>query len=194
MHTICGEWEFKLCWDSLYGGSDCRFCRQYYMVSCYSASCTYAFGYLYVVHQSFLLCTIQMHFGLQETHVIGCFLGAHVAVYYRSVRVQWGGESWVIGPNGVRRARTVHPFPLCRWIFKDWPPNPGFCTSDSRIQVEMRSVSHDGQLYRTCSHEDCGLHLAHSPHSGSNRAVHHKTVCRNDLSQSPPPSALYRSY
>ena len=55
---------------------------------------------------------MQMHFGLQETHVIGSFLGANVAVYYCSVRVQFGVESWVIAPNGAHRARTVHPFPL----------------------------------------------------------------------------------
>ena len=58
----------------------------------------------------------QMHFGLQETHVIGCFLSANVAVYYHSVRVQLGGESWVIAPNRAHGARTVHPF----------PPNPLF--------------------------------------------------------------------
>ena len=68
-------------------------------------------GYRYVVHQSFLLCTIQMHFGMQETPVIGCFLGANVAVHYLSLRVQLGAESWVITPNGAHRARTAHPFP-----------------------------------------------------------------------------------
>ena len=31
-----------------------------------------------------------------------------------SVRVQLGGESCVIAPNGAHCERTVHPFPLCR--------------------------------------------------------------------------------
>ena len=53
----------------------------------------FAFGCPYVAHQSFLLCTILMHFGLQETHLIGCFLGANVAGYYRSVGVLLGSES-----------------------------------------------------------------------------------------------------
>ena len=71
-----------------------------------------------------MLCTIQMHFGLQETHVIGCFLGSDVAVYHRSVRVQLGGESWVIAPNGAHRARTVHPFPLCGFMCVTLVPSP----------------------------------------------------------------------
>ena len=63
-----------------------------------------------------------MHFGLQKTHVIGCFLGANVAVYYRSVRVRLGDESWVIALNGAHRARTVHPFPLCVGGTQPKPP------------------------------------------------------------------------
>ena len=80
---------------------------------CCSASCTYAFEYLYAVYESFLLCTYQMHFGPQDTHVIGCFLGSNVVVCCRSVGVRLGAKSWVIAPNSVHCARTVHPFPLC---------------------------------------------------------------------------------
>ena len=35
--------------------------------------CTCEFGYRYAVHESFLLCTIQIHFGLQETHFLAVF-------------------------------------------------------------------------------------------------------------------------
>ena len=64
-----------------------------------------------------LLCTIQITSCFNSDYkrpmrypFTGCFLGANVAVQCLSVRVRLRG---VIGQNGVHRAHTVHPRPLC---------------------------------------------------------------------------------
>ena len=68
-----------------------------------------------LIHDSIETPRDQMRFPF-----LGCFLGAHVAVQYLSVRGCWGGESHVIAQNAVR---TVHPSRQ-RTALKDSPQGP----------------------------------------------------------------------
>ena len=67
--------ESKLCCDPLYGHCDCQFCRQYFVVSIVAQLLVpmHLDTYMLYMNESRLLCTIQIHVGLQETHCLAVF-------------------------------------------------------------------------------------------------------------------------
>ena len=73
-------------------------------------------------------------------HTLACSRprSANVAVYYCYARVQLGSESWVIAPNGVHRACTMCPFPLC-WGFRSPLPRPPWEPVYGLLRVQLEN-------------------------------------------------------
>ena len=151
----------------------------------------------------------QMHFGLQETHVIGWFVGSNArnscdwmvsgfqccCVLPFCGGSNFGGESWVIAPNGAHRA----PVPPWNGLL---PPCP--CTH-TQLCISTLTLCYRcflGTGLRLCKSEGvvagsggisspicCSQALLHFGGCGSRK--HEQTVCTASTQESETPRTRY---